>query len=106
MTVNYHGILTLEIIGFFTMVIYHEKLSQQFYNIGPLSKKLATICSRATCQPKMPHSDEMPRRIKVMVPFEPEVILNGLDFREKKFFSTSMITPTNLFTSVTTYLGW
>ena len=35
MTVNYHGILTLEIIGFFTMVIYHGKLLRYFYNIGP-----------------------------------------------------------------------
>ena len=34
MTVNYGGILTLEIIVFFTAVIYHGKLPQYFYNIG------------------------------------------------------------------------
>jgi hypothetical protein len=34
MTVNYHGILTLEIIGFFTAVIYDGKLRRYFYNIG------------------------------------------------------------------------
>jgi hypothetical protein len=33
-TVNYCGILTLEIIGFFTAVIYHGKLPWYFYNIG------------------------------------------------------------------------
>jgi hypothetical protein len=35
MTANYCGILTLEIIGFFTALIYHGKLPQYFYNIGP-----------------------------------------------------------------------
>jgi hypothetical protein len=40
MTVNYHGILTIEIIGFFTAVIYHGKLPWYFYNIGPWWKKL------------------------------------------------------------------
>ncbi len=35
MTVNYRSILTLEIIGFFTEVIYHGKLLRYFYNIGP-----------------------------------------------------------------------
>jgi hypothetical protein len=35
MTVNYHSILTLEIIGFFTAEIYHGKLPRYFYNIGP-----------------------------------------------------------------------
>jgi len=40
MTVNYHGILTQEIIGFFlTIVIYHEKLLQWFYNIGRWCEK-------------------------------------------------------------------
>jgi hypothetical protein len=35
MIVNYHGILSLEIIGFFAVVIYHGKLPRYFYNIGP-----------------------------------------------------------------------
>jgi hypothetical protein len=35
MTVNYRSILTLEIIGFFTTVIYNSKLPQYFYNTGP-----------------------------------------------------------------------
>jgi hypothetical protein len=35
MTANYSGILALEIIGFFTSVIYNEKLPQWSYNIGP-----------------------------------------------------------------------
>jgi hypothetical protein len=35
MTVNYRGILTLEIIGFFIAVIYHATLPQYFYNTGP-----------------------------------------------------------------------
>jgi hypothetical protein len=35
MTVNYHGILTLKVIGFFTVVIYHGKLPRYFYNFGP-----------------------------------------------------------------------
>ncbi len=36
MTVNYRGILTLEIIGYFTAVIYYGKLPRYFYNIGPI----------------------------------------------------------------------
>jgi hypothetical protein len=44
MTVNYLGILTLEIIGFFTEVIYHGKLPRYFYNIGPWWQ----ICNRET----------------------------------------------------------
>jgi hypothetical protein len=43
MTVNYHGILTLEIIGFLTAVIYHGKLPQYFYNIGPWSQCYKTF---------------------------------------------------------------
>jgi hypothetical protein len=35
MTVNYRDILTLEIIGFYTAVIYDGKLPWYFYNIGP-----------------------------------------------------------------------
>jgi hypothetical protein len=35
LTVHYRGILTLEIIGFFTAVIYHGTLLRYFYNIGP-----------------------------------------------------------------------
>ena len=34
LTVYYCSILTLEIIGFFTAVIYHGKLTQYFYNIA------------------------------------------------------------------------
>jgi hypothetical protein len=41
MTVNYHSILTLEIIGFFPAVIHHGKLPWYFYNIGPWWQKLA-----------------------------------------------------------------
>ena len=33
MSVNYHGIWTLEIVEFFTVVIYHEKSLQKFYSI-------------------------------------------------------------------------
>jgi hypothetical protein len=43
MTVNYHGILTLEIIGFFTVVIYHGKLLRYFYNIVTLAPGLYYI---------------------------------------------------------------
>ncbi len=35
MAVNYRSILTLEIIGFFTAVIFHGKLPRYFYNTGP-----------------------------------------------------------------------
>ncbi len=35
MTVNYLDILTLEIIGFFTAVIYHGKLLQYFIALAP-----------------------------------------------------------------------
>ncbi len=38
MTVNYCSILTQEIIGFFTAVIYHGILLQYFYDIGPTLK--------------------------------------------------------------------
>jgi hypothetical protein len=34
MTVNYRRILTLEIIGFLTAVIYDGKLRRYFYNIA------------------------------------------------------------------------
>ncbi len=37
LAVNYHGIWTLEKVEVFTMVIYHGKLPQYFYNIGPWS---------------------------------------------------------------------
>jgi len=43
MTVNYCGILTLEIIGFFTTVIYHGILPWYFYNISPLVSMLQKI---------------------------------------------------------------
>ncbi len=43
MTVNYCSILTLEIIGFFTAVIYHGKLPWYFYNIGPWSDDWQSI---------------------------------------------------------------
>jgi len=36
LAVNYYGIWTLEKVGVFTTVIYHGKLPQYFYNIGPL----------------------------------------------------------------------
>ena len=39
MTVNYCSILTLEIIGFFTVVIYYGKLPWYFYNICPWLKR-------------------------------------------------------------------
>ncbi len=51
MIVNYSDILTLEIIGFFTALIYHGKLPQYFYNIGsrePLPKGKAQ-CNRPHC---------------------------------------------------------
>jgi hypothetical protein len=35
MTANYHGILTLEIIGFFTAVIYHKNYRNRFITLGP-----------------------------------------------------------------------
>jgi hypothetical protein len=35
MTVKYHDILTLEIIGFLTTVIYHEKLRNSFITLVP-----------------------------------------------------------------------
>jgi hypothetical protein len=35
MTINYCGILTLEIICFYTPIIYHGKLPWYFYNTGP-----------------------------------------------------------------------
>ncbi len=41
LTVNYHGILTLEIIGFFAVVIYHGKLPRYFYNIGPRCENIS-----------------------------------------------------------------
>jgi len=45
MTVNYHGILTLEIIGFFTTVIYHGKLPWYLYNICPWNLK-THLCTK------------------------------------------------------------
>jgi hypothetical protein len=43
MTVNYEGILTIEIIGVFTAVIYHGKLPWYFYNIGPGNHNLIKL---------------------------------------------------------------
>ncbi len=43
MTVNYEGIVTLEIIGVFTAVIYHGKLPWYFYNIGPRNHNLIKL---------------------------------------------------------------
>ncbi len=34
MTVNYRGILTLEILGFFTRVIYHKNYSNSFITLA------------------------------------------------------------------------
>ncbi len=45
MTVNYRGILTLEILSFFTVVIYHGKLPRYIYNIGPWLQKLVADLS-------------------------------------------------------------
>ncbi len=46
MTVNYSGILTLEIIVFFTTVIYHGKFLRYFYNIGPRQHNLVADLSQ------------------------------------------------------------
>jgi hypothetical protein len=54
MTVNYRSILTLEMIGFFTAVIYHGKLLQYFYNIGPRWQKMATDLSKNFEQAEKP----------------------------------------------------
>ncbi len=45
MTVNYPGIFTLEITGFFTVVIYHGRLTRYFYNIGTGWQKLGADLS-------------------------------------------------------------
>ncbi len=53
MTVNYQGILTLEIIGFFTAVIYHVKLQRYFYNIGTRCRGYKHFLCVTRCHSKM-----------------------------------------------------
>ncbi len=53
MTVNYRSILTLEIIGFFTTVIYHVKLQKYFYNIGTRCRCYKHFPCVTRCHSKM-----------------------------------------------------
>ena len=60
LTINYCGILTLEIIGFFTAVIYHGKLPRYFYNIGSklpqyLNPRKSRVFTAVINHGKLPH---------------------------------------------------
>ncbi len=44
LALNYHGIWTIEKVGFLTAVIYHGKLPWYFYNIGSRGQSYKTFC--------------------------------------------------------------